>query len=142
MEGYPTPVVSGGRAAVGGTIISIDDIRLDKVLGKGANGFVFDGEDLLLKRRVAVKIWPPRLDRPGRDPTKKALAEAWKLAHLKSDAIVPIYRAGRLDNNWIYAVMEYVEGVPFTDEVRAELTDAAGFAMRMMFWSDVRRGTR
>ena len=36
--------------------------------------------------------------------------------------------------------MEYVEGVPFTDEVRAGLADASGFAMRMMFWSDVRRG--
>jgi serine/threonine protein kinase len=140
MKGYPEPDVSGGDATVGDTIISIDDIRLNRVLGSGANGFVFNGEDLLLKRRVAVKIWPPRLDRPKRDPTKKALAEARKLAHLKSDAIVPIYRAGRLDNNWIFAVMEYVEAVPFTDEVRAELADASGFAMRMMFWSDVRRG--
>lgn len=132
--------MSGGAATVGGSIIAIDDIRLDKVLGEGANGFVFDGKDLILKRRVAVKIWPPRLDHPGKDPTKKALAEARKLAQLKSDAIAPIYRAGRLDNGWIYAVMEYVEGVPFTDEVAAELADTSGLAMRMMFWHDVRRG--
>jgi serine/threonine protein kinase len=140
MREYPEPVVSGGDATVRDTIISIDDIRLDRVLGSGANGFVFDGEDLLLKRRVAVKIWPPRLDRPGKDRAIQALAEAQKLARLKSDVIVPIYHAGRLDNNWIYAVMEYGEGVPFTDEVRAELTDVSGFAMRMMWWGDVHRG--
>ena len=101
MRGYPPPVVSA--RTVGGSIISIDDIRLDKVLGEGANAFVFDGKDLVLKRRIAVKIWPPRLDHPGKDPTKKALAEARKLAQLKSDVIAPIYRAGRLDNGWIYA---------------------------------------
>ena len=72
MRGYPPPVVSGGAATVGDTIISIDDIRLDRVLGEGANGFVFDGEDLVLKRRVAVKIWPPglhHLDRSDESPS-------------------------------------------------------------------------
>jgi eukaryotic-like serine/threonine-protein kinase len=126
VKGYPAPVMNGGSATVGGEDISIENIRLDKVLGDGANGFVFDGEDLLLKRRVAVKVWPPRLDRPRRDPTEQALAEARKLARLKSDVIVPIYRADRLKNHWIYAVMEYVEGVPFTNEVRAGFADAAG----------------
>lgn len=110
MKGYPEPVVSGGGATVRDAIISIDDIRLDRVLGSGANGFVFDGEDMMLKRRVAVKIWPPRLDRPGKDRAMQALAEAQKLAQLKSDNIVSIYRAGRLDTGWIYIVMEYVEG--------------------------------
>ena len=56
MKGYPEPVVSSGGATVGDTIISIDDIRLDRVLRSGANGFVFDGEDLLLKRRVDAKM--------------------------------------------------------------------------------------
>jgi serine/threonine protein kinase len=140
MKGYPRPVVSGGAATLGGAIVSIDNIRLDDVLGEGANAFVFDGQDLVLERRVAVKVWPHRLDQPRKDPTKKALAEARKLAQLKSDVIVPIYGAGRLDNGWIYAVMEHVEGVPFTNEVRAEFADSQGLAMRMMFWHDIHRG--
>lgn len=140
VKGYPDPVVRRGVARVGDIVIAIDGIRLEKVLGSGANGVVFAGEDKFLKRRVAVKVWPPRADRPRRNPTKQALAEARKLARLKSDTIVPIYRAGRLDNGFIYAVMEQVEGVPFTKGVAAELSDAPGFAMRMMFWSDVRRG--
>jgi len=137
MKGYPEPVVSGGVAKVRDTIISFDDIRLDRVLGSGANGFVFGGEDLLLKRRVAVKIWPPRLDRPGKDRAIQALAEAQKLAQLKSDNIVTIYRAGWLDTSWIYIVMEYVDAVPLTDEVRAEYGGAGGFALRCGFWSNV-----
>jgi serine/threonine protein kinase len=140
MRGYPEPVVSGGDATVRDTIISIDDIRLDRVLGSGANGFVFDGEDLLLKRRVAVKIWPPRLDRPGKDRAIQALAEAQKLAQLNSDRIVTIYRAGRLDTGWIYIVMEYVDGVPLTDEVLAEYSGPAGFGLRCGFWSNVYSG--
>jgi len=63
----------------------------------------------------------------------QALAEAQKLARLKSDYIVSIYRAGRLDVGWIYIVMEYFEGVPLTDEIRAD----AGFALRSIFWSHV-----
>jgi serine/threonine protein kinase len=131
-----------GQAAVGGEIISVDGIRLDKLSGDGKNGFVFDGRDLLLNRRVAVKIWPPRLDRPGKDPTTQALAEAQKLAGLKSDIIVPIYRAGKLQNNWVYAVMEFVDGSPLAGDVLAEVADAPGFIMRKMWWADVYRGLR
>lgn len=134
--------MSGGDATVGGEIISVDGIRLDKLLGDGKNGFVFDGRDLLLNRRVAVKIWPPRLDRPGKDPTKQALAEAQKLASLKSDPIAAIYRARKLQNNWIYAVMEFVDGYQLTDDVLAEVADAPGFAMRKMWWAEVYRGLR
>lgn len=140
MRGYPEPIVSGGNTTVGDTIISINDIRLDRVLGSGQNGFVFAGEEPLLKRRVAVKVWPPRLDRPGKDRAAQALAEAQKLALLTSDRIVRIYRAGRLDNGWIYIVMEYIDGVPLTDEVLAEYSDAPGFGMRCMFWSNVYSG--
>jgi serine/threonine protein kinase len=141
MRGYASPVVSEGRATVGGTTVSIENIRLDRVLGSGANGFVFAGEDLLLKRRVAVKVWPPRKERrrAGEDRTEQALAEARKLAQLDSDVIAPVYQAGRLENGWIYIVMKYIEGDPLK-KVRASLNDAGGFARRMMYWSDVRKG--
>jgi serine/threonine protein kinase len=139
MEGYSTPVVSNGTATVDGTVVSIDNVRLDSFIGSGANGFVFAGEDELLKRRVAVKIWPPRLDRVRRDENRRAqaLAEAQKLARLNSDHIVSVYSAGQLNSGWIYIIMEQVEGVPLKS-VRASLDD--DFPMRAMFWSDVYRG--
>lgn len=142
MEGYPAPIMNNGSATVGGTSVSINKVRLDTVMGSGANGFVFSGEDLWLKRPVAVKVWPPRLDRPDRDKdrTDQALAEAQKIANLKSEYIASIYSVDRLPNSgWIYAVMEYIEGEPLAD-VRTSLNDASGFIMRTMFWGDVYRG--
>jgi hypothetical protein len=44
-EGVSGAHRSGGNATVGDTIISINDIRLDRVLGSGQNGFVFAGEE-------------------------------------------------------------------------------------------------
>jgi serine/threonine protein kinase len=139
MQGYSIPVVSNGTATVNGTVVSIDNVRLDSFIGSGANGFVFAGEDELLKRRVAVKIWPPRLDRARGDENRRAqaLAEAQKLARLNSNQIVSIYSAGQLNNGWIYIIMEHVEGVPLKS-VRASLDD--DFGMRSIFWSNVFRG--
>lgn len=141
MRGYEFPVVSDGRATVDGVAIAVDNIRLDEVLGSGKNGFVFAGEDLLLKRRVAVKVWPPRkeLSRVGKDRAEQALAEAQKLARLDSDVIAAVYQAGHLENGWIYIVMKYIEGDPLS-KIRETLNDAPGFIRRMMYWADVRKG--
>ncbi len=131
--------MSNGTTTIDGTVVSIDNVRLDSLIGSGANGFVFAGEDELLKRRVAVKIWPPRLDRARGDENRRAqaLAEAQKLVRLNSNVIVPVYSAGQLDSGWIYVIMEQVEGVPLKS-VRASLDD--DLPMRAMFWLDVFRG--
>lgn len=141
MRGYESPVVSDGRAMVGGVTVSIENIRLDRLLGSGANAFVFQGEDLLLKRQVAVKVWPPRKEhrRAEDDRTEQALAEARKLAQLESDVIAPVYHAGRLANGWVYIVMKYIDGEPL-QKVRASLNDRGGFERRIMYWADIRKG--
>ena len=142
MKGYPPPVIQDGKAVIDGTVISVDKIRLKTVLGSGANGFVFSGDDLWLNRQVAVKVWPPRRDRSrvNNDRTDQALAEARKIAQFKDKRIASIYSIDRLPNSgWIYAVMEYIEGDPLVN-VRASLNGAPGFQMRTWIWHSVFSG--
>jgi serine/threonine protein kinase len=142
MKGYPPPVIQNGKSVIDGTIISIDNIRLDGVLGSGANGFVFSGTDLWLDRPVAVKVWPPRRDRShaNNDRADQAIAEARKIAQFKDKRIASIYRVDRLaDSGWVYAVMEYIEGEPLAN-VRASLSDDSGFLTRCGVWDNVFEG--
>jgi serine/threonine protein kinase len=142
MKGYPPPVIQNGKSVIDGTVISIPKIRLDRVIGEGANGFVFFGRDLWLDRSVAVKVWPPRRDRSdtNNDRTDQALAEARKIAHFKNERIASVYSVDRLpDSGWIYAVMEYIEGESLAN-LRASLNDAPGFQMRTYIWGSVYRG--
>ena len=46
-----------------GMLIEIPDVRIDGVVGSGANGIVFSAWDAL-EREVAVKIYPPTGQRP------------------------------------------------------------------------------
>ncbi len=141
MRGYPAPIVNNGSATVGETIVSINNIWLDGTLGSGANGIVFSGEDQLLKRRVAVKVWPQRRDRAQADKARidQALAEARKIALLKSSDIASIYYVDHLPSaGWIYAVMEYVDGEPLVN-LRAGLNGAPGYLRRTWIWHGVYR---
>jgi serine/threonine protein kinase len=142
VKGYAPPALHNGSAIIDGTVVSIDKIRLDSVIGSGANGFVFSGEDLWLNRRVAVKVWPPRRDRSRKndDRVDQALAEARKVAQLKDRHIALIYSIDLLPNcGWIYAVMEYIDGEPLAN-LRASLNDDMGFILRKGLWHSVFAG--
>jgi serine/threonine protein kinase len=117
-----------------GMPIEIPDVRIDGVVGSGANGIVFSGLDVL-DRQLAVKVYPPRLDK-DRDIDEiygQALLEARKVASLKHPAIATIYRYSTLggdwgfydrvtEDNWPYSVMEYRSGDPLK-EVLPKLKD-------------------
>jgi serine/threonine protein kinase len=124
MRGYADPDIVDGTAMIERAPVAIDGIRINRLAGTGANGFVFAGFDERLKRSVAVKVWPPRKDgpaRPGQQRVNQALAEAAKVSTLKSAHIVSIYAAGQLHTGWPYVVMEYIDDAPLKD-VRAELS--------------------
>ncbi len=81
--------------------------RLVRELGRGGMGIVFEGEDMTLGRRVALKILLPELtDEPSR---KRFLREARAVAALKHDYIVGVYQVSQQDDA-PYLVMEYLEG--------------------------------
>jgi serine/threonine protein kinase len=110
-----------------GTLIEIPDVRIDGVVGSGANGIVFSAWDAL-DREVAVKVYPPRLDKDREiyEIHEQAMSEARKIASLKHPAIATVYRYGRLDSEywspgwwpddgWPYCVMEMRSGEPLRD---------------------------
>ena len=89
--------------------------RLDRSLGNGGMGEVFEATDLTLHRSVAVKLMSPSLvqDEPAR---ARFLREARALAQVNSPNVVAVYDAGE-DAERPYLVMEFVEGTTLEREL-------------------------
>lgn len=109
-----------------GSAVEITGIRIDGVIGSGANGIVFSATDSL-DRELAVKVYPPRADRDrdSRELDEQAMSESQKIASLKHDGIATVYRYGRLGDDyhgwmsdgWPYCVMEYRPGRPLREVI-------------------------
>ncbi|MCX5788686.1 MAG: protein kinase [Elusimicrobia bacterium] len=99
------PAASGPPCA--GCVIG-GNYRLDRELGRGAMGLVFEATDLALRRKVAVKQLREELKGSPRD-LKKFLAEARIVAALRHPHIVEIFAVVHegLD---IHLVLELVKG--------------------------------
>src|SRR6476469_5161545 len=82
--------------------------RIERLLGRGAMGAVYLGEDVHLHRKVAVKVLAPELAADERF-RKRFLTESQLAASLDHPNIVPIYAAGEEDG-LLYLAMRYVEG--------------------------------
>lgn len=83
--------------------------RIDKIIGMGGMAVVFRGEDLLMRRTVAIKILK---DDVARDEAsvKRFINESKAVSILSHPNIVSIYDVSvRADAKYI--VMEYLEGI-------------------------------
>ena len=100
-----------GVADVGGRL---GGFRLVRELGRGGMGTVFEAEDSLLHRRVAVKV----LHAGQADPSfgERFLREARAAAALRHDHVVTIYQVGQ-DGDTPFLVMEFLEGETLADRL-------------------------
>jgi streptogramin lyase/tRNA A-37 threonylcarbamoyl transferase component Bud32 len=82
--------------------------RIERVVGRGGMGVVFTAHQLILDRRVALKLLRPEL---AEDEAFRArfLRESRLAASLEHPSIVPLYDAGQADGR-LYLAMRYVEG--------------------------------
>jgi eukaryotic-like serine/threonine-protein kinase len=80
---------------------------LDRLIGKGGVGEVWEAHDFVLQRRLAIKVVTGSL--PEASVRERFGREARVLAHLNHPAIVQIYDIG-IEENRPYIVMELVEG--------------------------------
>ena len=84
--------------------------ELGAVIGSGGSARVYEAQDLLLDRRVAVKLLDSDAaassDPSGRD---RFLREAQALARFAHQHAVAVYDAGDVDGD-LFIVMEFVEG--------------------------------
>jgi serine/threonine protein kinase len=82
--------------------------RLVGPIGRGGMGAVFEVEDEVLNRRLALKVVDVPLD--GEAPAEALLGEARVLARLEHPGLVPVHDAGRLPDGRAFCAMKLVRG--------------------------------
>jgi serine/threonine-protein kinase len=95
------------------------DVRLDELIGEGASGWVFRGQQMQLGRTVAVKVLKvDDLTEPVA-AWKRFQREARVLADLVHPGIVQVYTLDHHER-WPYFVMEYLRGRSIAARLKAE----------------------
>ena len=93
------------------------DFALEREIGRGGMGVVYQGIDVKLERPVAIKVLPEVLgDVP--DVRERFLREARTAAKLSHQNIVPIYRADE-SGGVVFIVMALVDGESLADRLTA-----------------------
>ncbi len=95
-----------------------DRYRLDQKVGEGGMATVYQGYDLRLNRRVAVKILHSQFSNDP-DFLKRFDHEALAAANLNHPNVVNVYDVGQ-DGNTHYIVMQYVDGIDLKTRINRE----------------------
>src|SRR5689334_13549597 len=95
-------------------------IRIFSKLGEGAMGVVYRGEQLSLKRTVAVKVLRPELS-ANQQLQHRFETEAQAIAKLQHPNIVQVFDFGRDTDGALFIAMEFIDG----QSLRAVLTAEA-----------------
>jgi serine/threonine-protein kinase len=83
--------------------------RLVRLIGTGGMGAVYEGENLLIRRRVAIKILHAG-STGNADAIRRFEREAQAAGEIGNDHILEVLDLGSLDNGDRYMVMEYLDG--------------------------------
>jgi len=123
--------VPGGSQSPDDTMAmpSIERYQFVRYIAGGGFGRVYEAQDRILHKRVAVKVLVPRqtpllgsTSNESRD--RSLLQEAWHLADLSHEHIVQVLDAGRMADGGYFIVTEYIDGGTLRDLARAkQLTD-------------------
>jgi urea transport system substrate-binding protein len=95
----------------------LDTYRIVGVLGEGGMAVVFDAEDTVLGRRVALKVLRP--DLADASLRERFFHEARLLASLSHENIVSIYQVGEA-NGVPFLAMERLEGMTLHDKLQQD----------------------
>ncbi|MFK7991644.1 MAG: serine/threonine-protein kinase [Sandaracinaceae bacterium] len=99
----PMPSVIAGR------------YRLDRVLGEGGMGAVYEATQLQLNRQVAIKVMLPHVS-ADEEARRRFEREARVSAALRHDHVVEVFDFGE-DQGRLFLVMEKLVGIPMDDLV-------------------------
>ncbi len=95
-----------------------EQYELERELGRGGMGVVFEARDRTLDRRVAIKVVHPSLTHHD-GIVRRFLAEARMIARFRHPGIVAVHAAGEADG-LLYYVMDRVDGETLRDRLRRE----------------------
>src|SRR6266496_6501175 len=90
---------------------------IQKLLGVGGMGQVYEAQDTKLKRIVAIKRMAPTLQQDERD-RRRFLREAQQASALNHPNIAGIYDVIEEEGE-VFLIMEYVEGTPLRSVLQA-----------------------
>jgi phosphate transport system substrate-binding protein len=103
--------------------------RVDRLLGSGGMGLVFQAEDPELQRTVALKVVRPEMAH-DQELRQRFLREARTMASVKSDHIVTVFQVGQ-DNNLPFLAMELLEGESLGDALEVTPRPSLDFVIRV-----------
>ena len=83
--------------------------RVDRVVGKGGMGTVYEGENVNIGKRVAVKVLLPELIR-SEEYVTRFQREARAAAEIGHAHIVDVFDFGHTPDEIPYIIMEYLDG--------------------------------
>jgi urea transport system substrate-binding protein len=111
-----------------GELGRLEEYRVLRVLGEGGMGIVFEAEDTVLARHVAIKVLRPE----EADDTlqKRFRQEARLAASLTTERVVRIYRVGQC-GHVLYIVMELLPGESLEACLHRERTLPLAEALRI-----------
>lgn len=104
------------EAAAPTTLAALTDYRIQREVGRGGMGVVYEAHQVSLDRKVALKVLPPHITR-HEAAVDRFRREAALAAQLKHSGIVEIHAVGE-EAGTHYFAMEFVEGAPLNQVVK------------------------
>jgi eukaryotic-like serine/threonine-protein kinase len=106
-KGTPRPGLRSPKALIGKTIS--DRYRIERLLGEGGMGAVYQAEHVLMRKRMAIKVLHPEMTRVH-EVVERFKREATAAAHIEHPHVVNATDFGQLDDGSFFLALEYVEG--------------------------------
>lgn len=101
--------------------------RIDRVIGEGGTGLVYEGTNLLLGAQVAIKC-----TKPGEGTQDSFLKEAKLLFSFSHPNVVRLYDAGEIDSprgKISYVVLEYLDGISLDADIATRSAASRHFSL-------------
>jgi hypothetical protein len=93
--------------------------RIVRLLGEGGMGAVYEGENVRINRRVAIKVLHAGFTE-NKEVTQRFEREAQAAGRIGNDHILEVLDLGNLSNGDHFIVMEYLDGEPLSARIAKE----------------------
>jgi serine/threonine-protein kinase len=121
-----------GPQSLIGTTIS-DRYRIERLLGEGGMGAVYQAEHTLMRKRMAIKVLHPEMTRLP-EVVARFEREAMAAAHIDHPHVVTATDFGKLEDGSFFLALEFVEGASLREVIalgRLELGRSLHIARQM-----------
>jgi eukaryotic-like serine/threonine-protein kinase len=91
--------------------------RIVRLIGEGGMGAVYEGENVRIHRRVAIKVLLPAFTN-NTDVVQRFEREAQAAGRIGNDHILEVLDLGTLPDGSCFMVMEFLDGEPFNKRIQ------------------------